>query len=140
MFLRRFYEYHNQKSPDYIFQLIAFKESPYTTISTGNILFFQVNCSLFFSKISFFHLLDPNLTYSKSYKSFQKMFYILNVLLQIVYFIVTIHSNPYLQTLIIPGRNEIYWSKSSKTKWFIFGINFLFWQCSIKSRNQYTHS
>ena len=60
MFLRRFYEYQNQKSPDYIFQLIAFKESPYTTISTGNNLFFQVNCSLFFSKIPFFHLLVLN--------------------------------------------------------------------------------
>ena len=76
-----FYKIFNEKSPDYLFQLIYPKRSSYnTTRNAGNIPFFKVHH--FFKKIPFFpsiiiernNKLAPDLKISGSYSEFKKIF------------------------------------------------------------------
>ena len=74
-----FYKIYNEKSPDYLFQLIPTKKSSYTTRNAGNIPFFKF-CHNFF-KNSFFsstviewNNLAPDFGNSDSYSAFKKIF------------------------------------------------------------------
>ena len=69
-----FSKINNEKSSDYLFQSIPRKKLSYTTRNDGNISFFKLHHTIFWSTIIEWYKLALDLGNSASYSAFKKIF------------------------------------------------------------------